>query len=127
MKNIDETRNYLIEEINQDKWMSKKYKAFNSVLKYIGYLLMLISMVTGSVSTSAFASLVGIPIITAGTKKWGSIIKKKKKKHDQILSLAKSKLNSVEVFISKALIDSNISYDEFFLTNDVPKNLLIWK
>ena len=62
MKNIDEMRNYLIEEINQDKWMSKKYKTFNSALKYIGYLLMLISMVTGSVSISAFASLVGIPI-----------------------------------------------------------------
>ena len=34
---------------------------------------------------------------------------------------AKCKLNSTEVFISKALIDPNISHDEFVLINDVPK------
>ena len=33
--------------------------------------------------------------------------------------LAKSKLNSIEVLISKALIDSNISHDEFVLINNV--------
>ena len=35
--------------------------------------------------------------------------------------LAKSKWNSMEVLISKALIDSNISHDEFVLTNNVLK------
>ena len=35
--------------------------------------------------------------------------------------LAKSKLSSIEVLISKALIDSNISHDEFVLTNNVLK------
>ena len=57
--------------------------------------------------------------ITAGIKKYKSIIKKKKKKHDKKVSLAKSKLNNIEVLISKALIDSNISHDEFDLINDV--------
>ena len=42
------------------------------------------------------------------------IIKKKKKKHDKIVLLAKSELNSIEVLISNALIYSNISHDEFF-------------
>ena len=35
--------------------------------------------------------------------------------------LAKSKRNSIEVLISKALIDSNISHDEFVLINNVLK------
>ena len=35
--------------------------------------------------------------------------------------LVKSKLNSVEVLVSKALIDSNISHDEFVLINDMLK------
>ena len=35
--------------------------------------------------------------------------------------LEKSKLKSVEVLISKALIDSNISDDESSLINNVPK------
>ena len=49
------------------------------------------------------------------------MIKKNKKKHDKIVLLAKYKLNSIEVLICTALIDSNISYDEFFLINNVLK------
>ena len=59
--------------------------------------------------------------ITAGNKKLESIIKKKKKKHVKLVLLAKSKLNSSEVLISKALIDSNINLDEFVLMNSVLK------
>ena len=69
------------------------------------------------------SSVIGLKIcaITAGIKKYKSIIKKKKKKHDKIVLLAKFKLNSIEVLISKALIDSIISHDEFVLTNNVLK------
>ena len=58
------------------------------------------------------SSAIGLKIcvITAGIKKYKSIIKKKKKKQHKNLSLAKSKLNSIEVSISKALIDSNVRY-----------------
>ena len=114
--------------------MSKKHKKFCRVLNYIDHLLIVISTITGCVLISAFASLVGIAIgmmrsaigskicaITAGIKKYKSIIKKKKVKHDKIVLLAKSKLNSIEVLISKALIDSNISHDEFVLINNVLK------
>ena len=47
------------------------------------------------------------------------MIKKKKKKHDKIVLLAKDKLNSIEVLVSKALIDSNISHDKFVSVNNV--------
>ena len=60
-------------------------------------------------------------IITAGIKKSNSIIKKKKKNDDKIFLLAKFKLNSIEVLISKALIDSNIIHDEFVLINNAMK------
>ena len=66
----------------------------------------LASKITGCISISAFASLIGIPIgITtsavglkicangAGIKKYNSIYKKKKKKHDKLVLLAKSILN----------------------------------
>ena len=49
------------------------------------------------------------------------ILKKKKMKHDKIVLLAKSKLNSIEVLISRTLIDSLISHGEFVLTNNVQK------
>ena len=98
--------------------MRKKHKEVCRVLNYIDHSLIVISTLTGCVSISTFTSLVGIPIgiasstiglkiceITAGIKKYKSIIKKKKKKHDKIVLLAKSKLNSIEVIIFKALID----------------------
>ena len=51
-------------------------------------------------------------------KKLRSIIKKKKKKHAQIVLLAKTKLNTTEVFIINALIDLFISRDEFLVVNN---------
>ena len=120
--------------MNQNDLINKKHKNVCRVLNYIDHLLIVTSTITGCVSISAFGSLVGIAIgiassviglnacaITLGIKKYKSIIKKKKKKHDKIVLLAKSKLNSIEVLISKALIDSNISHDEFVLINNVLK------
>ena len=65
-------------------------------------------------------SAIGLKIctITAGIKKCKLIIKKKKKKHDKIVLLAKSKLNGIEILISKAIIDSVITHDEFVLINN---------
>ena len=134
LKKIDEIRNYLIEEINRNELMSKKNKKVSRALDHIDHSLIEISKINGCAFLSAFTSLFDIPIgiasstiglkicvITAGIKKYKSIIKKKKKKHDKIVLLAKSKLNSIEVLISKALIDSNISHDEFVLINNVLK------
>ena len=58
-------------------------------------------------------------VITAEIKKYNSIINKYKKKHDKIVLLAKTKLNTIEVLISKVLINSSISYEEFFSVNKV--------
>ena len=47
------------------------------------------------------------------TKKLLKTTRNKKKKHDKILMLAKSKLNSIESLIWQALIDMDISHKEF--------------
>ena len=134
LKIIGETKNYLIEEINQNEYMSKKHKNVCTTLNYLEHFLILASRITGWVSISGFAPLAGIPIgimsstiglkicvITAGIIRYKSIINKKKKKHDKIVLLAKYKLNSIEVLTSEALIDSVISHYEFVLTNNVLK------
>ena len=87
--NLDETRNYLIKEINRNELMSKKHKKACTTLNYIDHFLILASTITGCVSISAFATLVGIPIgitssaiklkisaMTAGIRKYKSTIKK---------------------------------------------------
>ena len=132
LKNIDETRNYLIEETNRNELLSKKHKKVCTTLNYIEHFLILASTITGCILISAFTSLIGISIgitsslielkicaLAAGIKKYYSIFKKKKKKYDKIVLLAKSKLNRIEVLISKALIGSVINHDEFFLMNNV--------
>ena len=61
LNNIEEIRNYLNEEINQNELMIKKHKKVCKVLNYIEHLLILISTVTGYVSISAFTYLVNVP------------------------------------------------------------------
>ena len=98
-------KNYLIEEINKKELMSRKHKKVYRGLNYIEHLLISISTVTGCISISSSASLVGIPIwikssaiglkicvITAGIKKYKSITKKKKKKHDKNIIVSKIKI-----------------------------------
>ena len=61
MKNTDETRNYFVQEINQNEAIYQKHKKVCITLNYIGHFI-LASEVTGCVWISDFASLVGIPI-----------------------------------------------------------------
>ena len=53
-------RNYLIEEINQNELISEKHKMICTTLNYIEHFLVVASTITGYVSISAFASLIGI-------------------------------------------------------------------
>ena len=114
--------------------MSNKQKKGCTTLNYIEHFLILDSTITGCISISTFTSLIGISIaitssalqlkiyvIVAGIKKCKSLIKKRKKKHDKIVLLAKSKLNSINLLISKALTNAIISHDEFVLINNVLK------
>ena len=90
LKKIDETRNYFFEEIKQNELRSKKCIKVCTTLDYIEHFLTLASTITGCISIYVFASLLGIPIqikrsvkglkicpITAGIKKYKSIIKEK--------------------------------------------------
>ena len=57
-------------------------------------------------------------------KKLLLITRNKKKKHDKILMLAKSKLDSIETLVSQALIDMEISHEEF---NAIIREKKIWE
>ena len=101
-------------------------------LNYFELFLVFVSVVSGCVSICAFASSIGVPVGIAGSaiglkvcaifvriKKYTSSIKKKRKKHDKIALLAKAKLDTIKVFISKSLVDSYINHDEFVSVNNV--------
>ena len=61
LKNIDETRNYLLEELKQNELTSRKHKKICTSINYIEHFLILASTTTGCISIFAFASLLGIP------------------------------------------------------------------
>ena len=93
---------------------------------YIDKILIVLSAASSGVSIISFTSIIGAPVgiasasltlifsLTTGiVKKLLNITRNKKKKHDKILILAKSKLNSTETLIFQALIDLDISHEEF--------------
>ena len=56
-----------------------------------------------------------------------SITRNEKKKYDKILTLAKSKLNSIETLVSQASIDMEISHEEFVTILNESDNTKKWK
>ena len=121
IKNIE---NYFINEINERKSYSKKLSRYVTIFDYIDKILIILSATIGGISIISFTSVIGTPVgritvifslSTEIIKKLLNITRKKKKKHDKILMLAKSKFNSIEALISQALNDLGISHEEFIM------------
>ena len=122
---LSKIENYFLEEINQRKSCSKKLSKYAAAFDYIDKILIVLNATNRGVSICLFTSVVGAPVGIASAsftlifslateigKKLLSITNKKKK-HDKIFMLAKSKLNSIKTLISQALIDMEISHEEF--------------
>ena len=105
---------------------SRKLSKYVTVFDYIDQALIVFNATSSGVPIISFTSIVGAPVgiasegltlsfsLTTGiVKKLLNITRNKKKKHDKILMLAKSKLNSIETLVSQALIDMEISHEEF--------------
>ena len=117
---------YFHQEINQRKSCSKKFSKYVTALDYIDKILMVLSAKSSGFCLISSANVVGAPVgiasasftlifsLTTGIiKKLLSITRNKKKKHDKILVLAKSRLDSIENLLFQALIDMEISHEEF--------------
>ena len=63
-----------------------------------------------SIGITSFAVGLKMCAITAGIRKYQSIIKKKSKQHNHIVLLSKAKLNTIKVLMSKASINEFVSY-----------------
>ena len=112
------TENYFNQEINQIKSCSKKLSKYVTVFDYIDKILFFLSATTEGVCIISHATVLGAPVgitstgftiaisLTTGIiKKLVSVARAKKKNHEAILTLAKSKLNSTETLVSQALFD----------------------
>ena len=123
---ISKIENYFMNEINHRKSYSKKLSKYVTTFDYIDKILIVLSATAGGVSICSFTSVIGAPVGIASAsftlifslstgiiKKLLNTTRKKKKKHDKVLMLAKSKLNSIKTLLSQALINMDISHEEF--------------
>ena len=116
--------NYFYREINERKPYIKKLNKYITIFDYIDKILIILSTTSSGVSIISSTSIVRAPVgiasasftlifsISKGIIKILKITRNKKKKHDEILMLAKSKLNSIETLVLQALVDMDISHEE---------------
>ena len=123
---IKTTEDYFNSDINQRKLCSKKLSKCVTTFNYKDKILIVLNATTGGLYIISHATVVDAPVGIASArftvvfslatgliKKLLKTTRNKNKKHDKILMLAKSKLNSIETLVSKALIDMEISNKEF--------------
>ena len=126
LNEISEIKEYFIAEIKERELMSKKLSKYISFFYYFDKSLIVLSVTSGSVSIVSFATAIGAPIgiksasfsltfslCTGLVKKLLKATRNKKKEHNKIVMLARSKLNSIEDKISEALINNQISHKDF--------------
>ena len=126
LNEINKIKDYFSSEIQEKTTMSKKLSKYVAAFDYIDKTLIILPATSGGISIISFTSAIGVSAglasasftlifsLTPGIiKKLLKITRKKKKKHSKIVMLAKSKLNSIETLMSQALIDLDISHEEF--------------
>ena len=123
---INKIRDYFDNEIKERKDIIKKLNRYLVSFDYLDKIFITLSASFGTLSIASYDSVVGIPagitgaslnlVFTLGTgisKSLLNLTKKRKKKHNKIIVLAKNKLNTIDALLSSALNDSKISHEEF--------------
>ena len=126
LNEISKIENYFNWEVNQRKLCSKKLSKYVTAFDYIDKILTVLSATAEVVCIASHATIVGAPVgmtsagftivfslATGIIKALLNTTRNKNKKHDKILMLAQSKLNSTETLVFQPLIDKKTSHGEF--------------
>ena len=126
LNEINKTKDYFNNEVNERKNIIKKLNKYIVSFDYLDKIFIALSASFGTLIIASDAKVVGIPVDIAGAsltliftistgvnKSLLQVTKKRKKKRNKIIALAKSKLNTIDTLLSSALNDSKISHEEF--------------
>ena len=105
LNKIHEIKDYFIAEIRERELISKRLGKYIAFCDYSDKSVIVLSATSGSVSIQSLS-----------TKR------SKKKKRNKIIVLARSKLYSIESKISEALINNQISHEDFLTIINEEKN-----
>ena len=115
--------------------MSKRLSKYIAFCDYFDKSLIVLSATSGSISIASFTTVIGTLVGIAGAslslafslstgiaKKLLKTTGDTKKKHNKIIMLARSKLNSIEGKVSEALKNNEISREDFMIIINEEKN-----
>ena len=133
LNKINEIKDYFIAEIKERELMSKRRSKYIGSFGYFDKLLIVLSVTTGSISIASFPTGTPIGMVSANfslaflistetVRKQLKTTRNKKKKHNKIVMLARSKLNSRASEISETLINNDISHEDFMSIKNEEKN-----
>ena len=133
---INKIRGYFNNEIKERKDIIKKLNKYLVSFDCLDKIFITLSASFGTLSIASQATVLDIRagitgasltlIFTTGTgisKSLLKVTKKRKKKHNKIIALTKSKLNSIDTLLSSSLNDSEISHEEF--TNIITEKMFM--
>ena len=123
---INKIKEYLNNEIKEREDIIKKLNQYLVSFAYLDKIFITLSASFSTLSIASYAKVLGLPVGIAGSsltliftigtginKSLLRVTKKRKKKHNKIIALAKSKLNMINTLLSSELNDSIISHEEF--------------
>ena len=135
LSKINEIKDCFVAEIKERELMNKRLCKYIAFCDYFDQSLIILSAKCGSISFASFATVIGTPVGIASAslsltfslsteivKKLLKTTRNKKKKHNKIIMLARSKLNSIEGKASEALINNEISHEGFIVIINEEKN-----
>ena len=135
LNKINGIKYYFITDTKERELMSKRLSKYIGSFDYFDKSLIGLSATSGSISIASFATVIGAPLGKASAslsltcllskrlvKKLLKTTRNKKKKHNRIVMLARSKLNSIESKISKALINFKIIHESFMTIVNEERN-----
>ena len=135
LNKINEIKDYFVAKIKERELMSKRLSKYIAFCDYFDKSLIVLSATSGSISIVSFATVIGTPVGIASAsfslafslstgivKKLLKATRDKKKKHNKIIMLDRSKLNSIERKVSEALINNEISHEDFRIIINEEKN-----
>ena len=135
LNKINEVKDYFVAEIKERELIFRRLSKYIASFVYFDKPLIVLSVISGSISIASFATVIEAPVgkmsascsrafsVTTGiVKKLLKTTRNKKKKQNKVVMLPRSKLNSIESKISEALINNDISHEDFMTIINEEKN-----
>ena len=128
LNEINKVKDYFNNEINERKDIIKKLNKYIASFDYLDKIFITLSASFSTLSIASYVTVIGLLVGIAGSsltliftistgvnKSLLKVTKKRKKNHNKIIALAKSKLNTIDTLLSSALNNSKISHENFLI------------